>query len=112
MTDGYQHLWANTYGAIGGSEYTTWAKAIDTVDPKRAMQAIADVLKEGADYPPNLIKFLRICRQTTVAYHQTVDMKSLPAPDVHRRPEVISAKEKHQKAAKELLGMNIYRSSP
>ncbi len=77
MTDGYQHLWANTYGQIGGPEYLTWAKAIDTVDPKRAMQAISDVLKEGAEYPPNLIKFLRMCRQSVPAYHKAAQ---LPPP--------------------------------
>ena len=104
MTDGYQHLWANTYGAIGGNEYITWAKAIDSVDPKRAMQTIADVLKEGLDYPPNLVKFLRMCRQSTASYHRAADLDALPPPNVHRRPEVISAKEKHFKAVKGLLG--------
>ena len=31
FTTGYQHLWANTYGEIGGDEYHNWAKALDDI---------------------------------------------------------------------------------
>ena len=78
MTDGYQHLWFNTYGVAGGPEFTTWAKAIDTIDPKKAISAIAAILKEGHEFPPNLIKFLRLCRITTPAYFNPATL--LPAP--------------------------------
>lgn len=63
FTIGYQHLWANTYGVIGGQEYQNWAKALSTVDPQKVMAAIGRAVKECTDYPPNLVKFLRFCRE-------------------------------------------------
>ncbi|MBU8921759.1 MAG: hypothetical protein KOO63_08065, partial [Bacteroidales bacterium] len=67
---------------------------------KRGLDAL---IAEGGEYPPNLIKFLRLCRESK--YHtMSPNTTALPPPNVHRRPEVISAKEKHQQAARELLG--------
>jgi len=96
FTTGYQHLWANTYGAIGDDEYHNWAKALDTVDPKKVLAAIARSVKECTDYPPNLIKFLRFCREESPAYHQPANL--LPAPK-KEDPEAI---ERWRKAAREL----------
>ena len=78
FTTGYQHLWANTYGEIGGDEYHNWAKALNCIDPQKVMAGIARAIKECTDYPPNLIKFLRFCREEKVAYHQAA--KFLPPP--------------------------------
>ena len=86
MCDGYQHLWSNTYGQIGGHEYLTWAKAIDSVDPKKALAAIGEILKEGNEYPPNLVKFMRFCRHAKPAYHQPAAY--LPPPK--RDPEAMA----------------------
>ena len=98
FTIGYQHLWANTYGVIGGQEYQNWAKALSTVDPQKVMAAIGRAVKECTDFPPNLIKFLRYCREEAPAYHQPA--KFLPPP----KREDPGAKERHFQAVRELLG--------
>ena len=96
FTIGYQHLWSNTYGAIGEDEYHNWAKALNDVDPNKVMAGIARAIKECTDYPPNLIKFLRFCREEKAAYHQ--DAKFLPPPV----KEDQNAIEEWKKAAREL----------
>ena len=98
FTIGYQHLWANTYGVIGGQEYQNWAKALSTVDPQKVMAAIGRAVKECTDYPPNLIKFLRFCREETPVYYQPANL--LPPP----KREDPKAKEAHFKAVRELFG--------
>ena len=96
FTTGYQHLWANTYGEIGGNEYHSWAMALNDVDPKKVMAAIARSVKECTDYLPNLIKFLRFCREESPAYH---DPAVLLPPPKREDPEAI---EKWRKEAKKL----------
>ena len=96
MIDGYGPQWENQHGVIGDRDFLTWAKAIDTVDPRKAMAAIGEILKEGADYPPNLVKFMRFCRHAKPAYHEPAIF--LPPP-VRKDP---GAKDRWKKAAIEL----------
>jgi len=75
-----------------------WCKALSTVEPAKVMAAIGRSIKECTDFPPNLVKFLRFCREEEAPYHQPV--KFLPPPE-RKDP---GAKERHFQAVRELLG--------
>lgn len=103
MLELYGRQWEASYGHVDGDVFPAWRDALASLQPEHVKRGLEAVIAEGSEFPPNLIKFLRLCKTVVPASHKTVDMKSLPPPNVHRRPEVISAKEKHQKAAKDLL---------
>jgi len=104
MAELYGRLWETSYGLVGGREFKTWSKALASLTRQQIKSGLDYLIAEGSEYPPNLIKFLRLCRTVVPASHRTADFTSLPPPDNNTRPKVLAAKEKHLQAVKELLG--------
>ena len=98
----YGRQWEVSYGHVDGDVFPAWRDALDGLSTDKIKRGLDAVIEEGSEFPPNLIKFLRLCR-TPPYFTMSPNRNALPPPDI-RRPEVITAKEKHQKAAKELLG--------
>lgn len=71
---------------------------------KQIKNGLDALIVESSEYPPNLIEFLKLCKTVVPAYHRKADLASLPPPNVHRRPEVIAAKEKHFAEVRKLSG--------
>jgi len=78
----YGRQWEASYGLPGGSVYKEWNTGLSTLKPEQIKRGLAAVMLEGGEYPPNLIKFMRLCRQAAPAYHQTV-RQALPRPKPH-----------------------------
>lgn len=95
----YGRQWEASYGHVDGEAFNDWNEALQSVkldDIARGVQAIID---EANEFPPNLIKFLRMCRKPFVhASHKTFN----PEPRLTQQDP--GAAERHFKAARELLG--------
>jgi len=93
MTDNYTHLWIKQYGDVGGDTFLTWAKALRKFAPMTIVAAADLIIREGMEFPPNLIKFRRFCNDAmpTPAHQRFVE---LPPPD-RTTPEWIEARDKH-----------------
>ena len=98
----YGRQWETSYGHVDGKAYIAWRDALMTLKPEQIRRGLDAVIDEGNEYPPNLIKFLRLCR-TPPYTTMSPSRAALPPPNVHRDPKTISAKEKHLAAVKELL---------
>lgn len=104
MAELYGRLWESSYGLVGGRDFKTWSKALTSLTPQQIKTGLDYLIAEGSEYPPNLVKFLRLCRTVVPSSHRTVDFTALPPPDINTQPKVLAAKEKHLQAVKELLG--------
>jgi len=100
----YGRQWEASYGHVNGNVFKEWQKALSGLSTSQIKIGLDALVQEGGDFPPNLIKFLRLCRTNVPAYYRKADLASLPPPNVHRSPEVIAAKEKHLEEVKKLLG--------
>lgn len=103
MIDLYGRQWEASYGLVGESAFVTWMEALSSMTVKQIKTGLDAVIEEGSEFPPNLIKFLRLCRTVSDPSHQDADLAALPPPNVHRRPEVITAKDKHFREVRKLL---------
>ena len=103
MMDLYGRQWESSYGAVGEHAFITWMEAMSSLNVNQIKAGLDAVIEEGSEFPPNLIKFLRLCRTTQHTSHKMVDLAALPPPNVHKRPEVIAEKEKHFQAVRDLL---------
>jgi hypothetical protein len=56
------------------------------------------------NFPPNLIKFLRLCRAAPVINAQMYEDRQLPPPIDRADPSLVSAKDRCIRQAKDLLG--------
>jgi len=95
----YGRQWEASYGHVDGEAFMDWNEALQSVkldDIARGVQAIID---EANDFPPNLIKFLRMCRKPVV--HASHKVFKPEKRLTHKDP---GAAERHFKAARELLG--------
>ena len=102
MLELYARQWEASYGHVDGDVFPAWRDALANLSADKIKRGLEAVIAEGSDYPPNLIKFLRLCRQapyTTMSPNHA----ALPPPNIHKKPEVISAKETHLQAVRELL---------
>lgn len=71
MLELYGRQWEVSCGHVDGAVFPTWCEALTELSPQTIKGGL-DLLKaEGSDYPPNLVKFLRLCREskTTPIYH-------------------------------------------
>lgn len=100
----YGRQWESAYGHVDGDAFSAWRDAIATMTTEQIKTGLDAVIAEGSEYPPNLIKFLRLCRTKSVAYHRPANLAALPPPNINRQPKVRVAKERHLKAMRELLG--------
>ena len=93
MLELYGRQWEASYGHVDGDVFPAWRDALSTLDADKIKRGLDAVIAEGNEFPPNLIKFLRLCR--TAPYSTMSENRAaLPPPNVHRKPEVITAKEK------------------
>ena len=70
MLELYGRQWEVSCGHVDGAAFPAWRDALAELSPQRIKGGL-DLLKaEGSDYPPNLVKFLRLCREskTTPAF--------------------------------------------
>ena len=104
MTELYGRQWEASYGLVGGKSFQTWHQAFAEQTPAQVKTGLDALVAEGNKFPPSLLNFLRLCNNTAPAYYQSVNFKALPAPGVHRKPEVIAAKNKCLKELHKLLG--------
>ena len=74
----YGRQWEASYGLVDGDAFPEWSKALSTMTPAQIKTGLDAVVAEGNEFPPNLIKFLRLCRITTPAYFNPATL--LPAP--------------------------------
>lgn len=75
----YGGQWERDYGLVGEDAYISWRDAISEFTPQQIKRGLDALAMEGRDYPPNLIKFCRLCRTAPVPYHKPVE-KALPRP--------------------------------
>lgn len=64
---------------VGDETYLAWESALLTYTEAQVMRGYESLLAENTDYPPNLIKFMRLCRTPPNPSHRIVD-KALPKP--------------------------------
>ena len=104
MAELYGRPWEASCGLVGGRVFKTWNKALASLTPQQIKTGLDCLKAEGSEFPPNLIKFLRLCRTVVPLSHRKVDFAALPPPDINTQPKVLAAKEKHLQAVKELFG--------
>ena len=83
LADAYPAQWA-VYGLVGGQVFQTWLDAAQEFTEPQLWRGLQALQAEGSDYPPNLVKFLRMCRQAPVSYHQPI-APALPRPVARNR---------------------------
>ena len=102
MLELYGRQWEASYGHVDGDVFPAWRDALASLSADKIKRGLDAVIQEGNDFPPNLIKFLRLCK--TAPYSTMSESRAaLPPPNVHKKPEVISAKEKALKEIKLIM---------
>ena len=105
MTDYFTSLWVKQYGMVGGEPFMKWAREIGRFDPMQVVMATDAVIQHSIqtneNYPPNLIKFLRFCREQKLK-PDVSPLDALPPPEIIHDPDVIKAKNKCFTRAREL----------
>ncbi len=104
MLSFYGRQWEASYGHVDGEVYKDWSAAIANLSVEQIKTGLDEIAKEGNEFPPNLIKFMRLCRTSTSPSFVTFNSKALPPPDISKRPKVVAAKEKHFKQVQKLYG--------
>jgi hypothetical protein len=66
MLELYGRLWEASYGHVDGDAFKAWRGALIEFTPLQIKAGLDALVKEGASGPPNLIKFLRLCREGSV----------------------------------------------
>ena len=76
----YGKQWETNSGSVGGNTYLAWEAALTELTEAHVMRGYEALLAESNDFPPNLIKFMRLCRTAPHTSHQTVPNLSKPKP--------------------------------
>lgn len=93
MLELYGRQWEASYGHVDGDAFPAWRDALAELSADQVKRGLDSVIAEGNEFPPNLIKFLRLCR--TPPYSTMSEAPpALPRPNVHKDPKTIAAKEK------------------
>lgn len=79
LSECYGTAWENSYGVVGGVTFKSWAEALAQFSPEQLMRGLQAVIQEGSDFPPNLIKFIRLCRTAPPEAHRSIPA-ALPQP--------------------------------
>lgn len=80
----YGHRWFSAYGeyaqADGRATNTveTWRKGLAGITPEQVAAGLEACLAQGAEWPPTLPEFRKLCKPTAAPYHQAFP-KALPA---------------------------------
>jgi hypothetical protein len=107
MMVAYGTQWESSYGHVDGAAFEAWSKALRNVRPDSFKYGLNQLLTDqtmNPNFPPNLIKFLRLCRAAPVINSQMYEDLRLPPPIDRSDPSLISAKDKCIQEAQELLG--------
>ena len=67
----YGRQWESSYGQIDGSGYNEWMQSLGSMTQKQVGNGLTLLMEEGNEFPPNLMKFLKLCRTQTPVYHET-----------------------------------------
>ena len=81
MAELYGRQWEASYGVVGGSAFKSWADGLASMTPAQIKVGLDAVIAEGNEFPPNLIKFLRLCRQPSAPKYHREFPPELPPPD-------------------------------
>ena len=93
--------WETSYGSVGEPAYLTWEEALTSnYTTENVRSGYNVILEEGNEFPPNMIKFLRLCR--------TVD----PYSDHKKVPALPTVKPRHSVRRIELLKMQFLYEMP
>jgi len=75
----YGRQWEASYGHVDGDAYPEWRDALARLETNQIQRGLLAVENEGNEHPPNLIKFLRLCR-TVEPYSNHNKAPALPRP--------------------------------
>ncbi len=90
----YGRQWESSYGQIDGSGYNEWMQSLGSMTQKQVGNGMTQLMDEGNEFPPNLMKFLRLCRTT-----RPVEPKPFIAlPPVKRKYSVMRIERAKQNA--------------
>ncbi len=79
MLELYGRQWEISYGHVDGVVFPVWRDGLAQHTPLEIKAGLDAVIAEGNEFPPNLIKFLRLCRNAKpLPIHQPA--KLLPPP--------------------------------
>jgi len=62
MLELFGRQWEASYGHVDGKAYTAWRDAMTQFTPDEVGRGLRALIDEGSEFPPNLIKFMRLCR--------------------------------------------------
>ena len=79
MLELYGRQWEASYGHVGGEAFISWRDGLSGLSFEQIKTGLEYLLAEGGEYPPNLIKFMRLCRMKGHPSHQTF-RPQLPGP--------------------------------
>lgn len=75
----YSDQWEKQYGNVGSEQFQLWSHALEKYSDHQIRRGLQAVIDEGSEFVPNLIKFMRLCRQ--VEPYSTHDKNpALPRP--------------------------------
>jgi hypothetical protein len=72
----YGRPWESSYGQIDGAGYNEWMQSLGSMTERQVGNGLTLLMEEGKEYPPNQIKFLKLCR-TPIPVQQE-PFKALP----------------------------------
>jgi len=98
----YGRQWEAAYGHVDGDAFPVWRDGIKGLTVEQIKNGLDALMDEGSEFPPNLIKFLRLCKKSVPASFKTFDGKALPPPNINTQPKVMAAKDKHFRAVNAL----------
>lgn len=104
MMSTYGVQWERSYGHVDGMAFEEWGKALRNMPPEKIKAGLELLLTDQSldpNFPPNLIKFLRLCRSAPPP--QTRE-KQLPPPASRNTPANNAARDKHFEETRKLLG--------
>ena len=84
MTEIYGRTFEASFGHTGGQAYTAWHTSLAGISLMQIKTALEALIAEGHEHPPNLIKFMRLCRENQPASHRAF----LPDPPITQTSSV------------------------
>lgn len=80
MFDLYGNQWESQMGHVGEDTFLTWQTGLTNMSEDQIKGGLTALISEGNDFPPNLIKFLRLCRGSIHPSHMAF------VPELTRQP--------------------------
>jgi hypothetical protein len=105
MMSTYGIQWERSYGHVDGQAFTEWSESLRHVPPMKIKAGLDLLLTDPSldpSFPPNMIKFLRLCRSAPPPVSHS---KQLPPPASRNTRSNNAARDKCIQEAQELLGV-------